>query len=133
MSVLYTYRKEKTRRANMKFKIETLESYTVMPNKHLRDKNLSLKAKGLLCTMYCLPNEWDYSMNGLVKITNTGITAIRSTIAELEINGYITRQQQRNEKGQYEYIYIVHINKKRVAPTKNCTSLRRFQNYLKKH
>lgn len=114
----------------MRFKIENLDSFTVMPNNHLQDKNLSLKAKGLLCTMYALPNQWDYSMNGLCTITNTGITAMRNIIAELEIQGWLTRQQIRNEKGKFEYIYIVHIRKKKINPIKNCTALKRFQKSL---
>lgn len=114
----------------MKFKIESLDSFTVMPNSHLMDKNLSLKAKGLLSTMYSLPNTWDYSINGLCTITNTGITAIRNIIAELEIKGYLTRKQQRNDKGQWEYWYIVHIKKRKVNPIENCTSLRRFKTAL---
>ena len=46
------------------FKIEKNKNYTVMSNYHLRDKNLSYKAKGLLSFMLSLPEEWDYSMKG---------------------------------------------------------------------
>lgn len=114
----------------MKFKLEALESFSVIPNNYLRDKDLSLKAKGLLSTMYALPNEWDYSMAGLCKITNTGITSLRSTISELELKGYLIRKQQRNEQGKFEYIYYIQIKKKKV-PLGNCTGLRRFKTALK--
>lgn len=113
----------------MKFKIETLNGYQIMPTEHLRDKRLSLKAKGLLSVMYSLPNDWDYSINGLCAISNTGITAIRSIIAEIEINGYLTREQVRN-KGKFEYIYHIYFKPKKVNPTRNCTSLRRFKTAL---
>lgn len=115
----------------MKFKIETLESYSVMPNYHLQDKNLSLKAKGLMCTFFSLPNDWDYSVKGLCKITNTGITAIRNILAELEIKGYLQREQTKTEKGEFDYIYHIFIKKRKINPTKNCIALKRFKNSLK--
>lgn len=115
----------------MKFIIEQLDGYQIMPTEHLRNKNLSLKAKGLLCIMYSLPNDWDYSMNGLCQITNTGITAMRNIMTELELNGYLERIQQKNEKGQFEYNYIIHLKKRKVK-LENCTSLRRFKTMLNK-
>lgn len=113
----------------MKFKIETLSSYTVMPNTFLDDKRISLKAKGLLATFYRLPNDWDYSVNGLCKITNTGITAIRNILAELELYGYLIRKQERTIKGTFEYIYYIFLEPKKVSPM-NCTSLRKTKQYL---
>lgn len=115
----------------MKFDIEKIESYTVMPNWHLRDKNLSLKAKGLLSVIYNLPNDWDYSMQGLCNITNTGITAIRNIIQEIELNGYLTRIETKNEKGQYEYIYKIYLRPRKVEPD-NCLALKRFKTKLNK-
>lgn len=96
----------------MKFKIETLKNYQIMPTTFLKDKRISLKAKGLLATMYSLPNEWDYSINGLCKITNTGLRAVRAAITELEIIGYIERKQIHNEKGQFDYEYLVKFTPK---------------------
>jgi predicted transcriptional regulator len=116
----------------MKFIIETLNGYQIMPTEHLRNKELSLKAKGLLSIMYSLPNDWDYSMNGLCIITNTGITAIRNIIAELELKGYLLREQKKNEKGQFEYIYRVFFKKRTVKPTKEVLSLKRFKTALNK-
>lgn len=110
----------------MKFKIENLKSYQVMPNEFLRDKKLSLKAKGLLATFYSLPNEWDYNIAGICKITNTGIRAIRSAIMELELFGYLTRYQTRKEDGTFEYDYIVHIKKQKIK-FENVTCLRRMK------
>lgn len=114
----------------MKFQIEKLDGYQIMPNEHLRNKELSLKAKGLLSIMYALPNDWDYTVNGLCKITNTGITAIRNILSEIELKGYLWREETHNEKGQFEYIYHIY-HKKRKQPLTNVTSLRRFKQALK--
>ena len=97
----------------MKFKIESLKSYTIVPNEYLRDTRISLKAKGLLSVMYSLPNDWDFTMAGLCKITNSGITTIRTIINELECFGYILREQKKNEKGQFDYIYHVYTEPKK--------------------
>ena len=96
-----------------------------MPTAFIKDKKISLKAKGLLATIYSLPNTWDYSVNGLCKITNTGLRAIRNAITELEIMGYITREQIHNEKGQFDYIYHVHLQAKL---NKNAICLERAKN-----
>lgn len=96
-----------------------------MPNAFLQDNKLSLKAKGLLATIYYLPNEWDYSVNGLCAITNTKITAMRSTLTELEINGYLTRKQTKDKEGKWEYIYIIHIKPKKQK-IKNALSTKRW-------
>ncbi len=71
-----------------------------MANYHLRDKGISLKAKGLLSLMLSLPSEWDYTLAGLAYINKEGIDAIRTAIRELENTGYIVRARQRNEAGQ---------------------------------
>lgn len=82
------------------FRIDKTRDYTVMSNHHLRNTNLSLKAKGLLSLMLSLPENWDYTTKGLSKICKDGIDSICSTIKELEQHGYIIRQRVRNEKGQ---------------------------------
>lgn len=96
----------------MRFKIENLKNFTIVPNEYIRDKRISLKSKGLLSVMYSLPNDWDFTMAGLCKITNSGITTIRTIINELECFGYILREQTKNEKGQFDYIYHVYTNPK---------------------
>ena len=82
------------------FRIEKTRDYTVMSNNHLKNKTLSLKAKGLLSLMLSLPEDWDYTTKGLSKICKDGIDSICSTVKELEQAGYIIRQRVRNEKGQ---------------------------------
>lgn len=80
-------------------RVEKTKNYTVMSNYHLRDRNLSLKAKGLLSYMLSLPEDWDYSVNGLSAICKEGVSAIASTIRELEKMGYVTRSRIRNKNG----------------------------------
>ena len=81
------------------FHVERTTNYTVMSNYHLRDKSLSLKAKGLLSLMLSLPEDWDYTLSGLARISLEGKDAIRTAVVELEKAGYITRSRIRNEKG----------------------------------
>src|SRR5699024_10095046 len=81
-------------------RVEKARDYTVMANHHLRNIELSLKAKGLLSLMLSLPEDWDYTTKGLACICKDGIDSINSTIKELEVNGYIIRRRLRNEKGQ---------------------------------
>ena len=82
------------------FRVEKSRGYTVMSNHHLRNKELSLKAKGLLSQMLSLPEDWDYTLAGLSHINRESIDAIRTAGWELEKAGYITRRQGRDEKGK---------------------------------
>ena len=82
------------------FRVERNKGYTVMSNHHLRNKELSLKAKGLLSQMLSLPEDWDYTLSGLSYINRESIDAIRTAVWELEKAGYITRRQGRDEKGK---------------------------------
>ena len=82
------------------FRVERNTGYTVMSNHHLRNKELTLKAKGLLSQMLSLPEDWDYTLSGLSYINRESIDAIRTAVWELEKAGYITRRQGRDEKGK---------------------------------
>ena len=81
-------------------RIEKTKDYTVMANHHLRNKGLSLKAKGLLSLMLSLPEDWDYTVKGLAYICKDGIDSINGAIKELENTGYMHRQRVRNDRGQ---------------------------------
>ena len=81
-------------------RIEKTKDYTVMANHHLRNKALSLKAKGLLSLMLSLPEDWDYTVKGLAYICKDGIDSINGAIKELETTGYMHRQRVRNDRGQ---------------------------------
>lgn len=82
------------------FRVERNKGYTVMSNHHLRNKELSLKAKGLLSQMLSLPEDWDYTLKGLSLINREKIDAIREAIRELERAGYIVRSRERDERGR---------------------------------
>ena len=82
------------------FRVEKNSGYTVMSNHHLRNQELSLKAKGLLSQMLSLPDNWDYTLKGLSLINLEKIDAIREAIRELERAGYIVRSRERDEKGR---------------------------------
>ena len=90
------------------FKIEKNKNYTVMSNYHLRDKRMSLKAKGLLSFMLSLPLDWDYSLDGLEKICKEGKDSIRSALNELKLYGYLVIKKTKNEKGIFEYEYMIY-------------------------
>nr|WP_301954894.1 DUF6017 domain-containing protein [uncultured Ruminococcus sp.] len=82
------------------FRVERNTGYTVMSNHHLRNKELSLKAKGLLSQMLSLPEDWDYTLAGLSYINREKIDAIREAVRELERARYIVRSRERDEKGR---------------------------------
>lgn len=90
------------------FEILGMIGFTSMPNYHLRDKNLSNQAIGLLSKILSLPKEWDYSLKGLTSICKDGITSIRNQLKELETNGYITISKYKDEKGLFRYKYTVY-------------------------
>ena len=86
------------------------KNYTVMSNTHLKDKNLSLKAKGLLSVMLSLPDNWNYSIAGLVSICKENETAIKSALNELKINGYLIVNKlkpSKATKGKIGYEYLI--------------------------
>ena len=91
------------------FRVEKNSGYTVMSNHHLRNRALSLKAKGLLSQMLSLPEDWDYTLQGLARINRESIDAIRTAVWELEKAGYITRQQNRDGKGKMaDMVYTIY-------------------------
>ena len=85
-------------------RVEKNKNYTVMSNYHLRDKNLSLKAKGLLSYMLSLPDDWDYSVRGLVSCLKEGKDSIQAALHELEKYGYLKREQGRTTDGKLSNI-----------------------------
>ena len=90
------------------FRVEKKSDYTVMSNHHLRNQEISLRAKGLLSQMLSLPSGWDYTLAGLAAINLEGIDAIREAVKELERAGYVTRERQRNTSGQFTgSVYVI--------------------------
>ena len=105
------------------FRVERNTGYTVMSNHHLRNKELSLKAKGLLSQMLSLPEDWDYTLAGLSYINRESIDAIRTAVWELEKAGYITRRQGRDEKGKMTAIEYTIYEQPQPPALENPTQL----------
>ena len=101
------------------FRIEKTRDYTVMSNHHLRDKSLSLKAKGLLSLMLSLPEEWDYTTKGLARICKDGVDSICAGVRELEEHGYVIRQRVRNPNGQLGAIEYTILEQPRPPEPEN--------------
>ena len=88
------------------FRINKTSDYSVMSNYHLKEKEMSLKAKGLLSLMLALPDEWKYSIDGLAMLSKDGKESVMYVLNELEKFGYLTRTRIKDEKGRwggYEY------------------------------
>ena len=83
------------------FRVNKNKNYTVMSNVHLRDKALPLKAKGLLSLMLSLPEDWDYSMRGLAKLSADGLDSTRAAVKALERSGYVVRRQLYDSRGRF--------------------------------
>lgn len=92
-------------------RINKNKNYTVMSNEHLRSKTLSLKAKGLLSMMLSLPDNWNYSVEGLIKICKEGERSIKNTLDELKENRYLVITKlypNQTNSGKIEYIYDIY-------------------------
>ncbi len=105
------------------FRVERNKGYTVMSNHHLRNKELTLKAKGLLSQMLSLPEDWDYTLAGLSQINREKIDAIREAIKELERAGYIVRSRERDEKGRLRGADYVIYEQPHTPPTPDLPTL----------
>lgn len=91
------------------FRVEKTKDFTIMSNHHFKNKNLSLKAKGLLSLMLSLPDEWDYTIRGLASICKDGVDSISTALKELEAEGYLIRERIRHEDGSLGKMeYIIH-------------------------
>lgn len=94
-------------------RVQKNRNYSVISNHHLKNKNLSLKAKGLLSVMLSLPDNWNYTIGGLVAISKENETTIKTTLNELKQNGYLTVTKlnpNQSKTGRFEYIYDVFEN-----------------------
>lgn len=89
-------------------RVEKNRNYTVINNEFLRNKDLSLKAKGLLAVCLSLPDTWNWSIAGLVAICKESITSVRSSLKELEEHGYVTILKTKDDKGRFIYEYTIY-------------------------
>lgn len=89
-------------------KVEKTSNYTVMSNAHLRDRNLSMKAKGLMSIVLSLPDNWEYSIAGLAALSSEKESAVKSALNELKDHGYLVvnkRMPNDTQSGRIEYEY----------------------------
>ena len=99
------------------YRVNKNRGYTVMANFHLRDKNLSLKAVGLLSKMLSFNDGWQFSTRGLSAICKEGPDAILSALRELENYGYLVRHQARDEKGRMSsMVFEIYEKPQEVLP-----------------
>ena len=105
------------------FRVERNTGYTVMSNHHLRNKELTLKAKGLLSQMLSLPEDWDYTLKGLSFINREQIDAIREAVRELERAGYIVRSRERDAKGRLRGADYVIYEQPQLPPKPDLPTL----------
>ena len=95
----------------MVFRVQKNKNYVVMSNYHLKDKFLSLKAKGLLSIILSLPADWDYTQTGLVQLSTDKVSSLRSALNELRKYGYIKvikKKPNETDSGRFEYEYLVY-------------------------
>ena len=105
------------------FRVERNRGYTVMSNHHLRNVELTLKAKGLLSQMLSLPESWDYTLAGLSRINREKIDAIREAVRELERAGYIVRSRERDGKGRLRGADYIIYEQPHTAPISDLPTL----------
>lgn len=92
-------------------RVNKTANFTVMSNHHLKNRELSLKAKGLMSQMLSLPDSWDYSVAGLVAINVESETAIKNALSELKKKGYLVVTKltpDKTDSGRIEYIYDLY-------------------------
>jgi hypothetical protein len=82
-------------------RVNKTQNYTVLSNHHFKEKGMSLKAKGLLSLMLSLPDDWDYSISGLVTLSKDGKDSVMSALSELEKFGYLKRNRTTDSKGRF--------------------------------
>ena len=107
------------------FRVEKTKNYTVIGNYHFREKKMSLKAKGLLSLMLSLPEDWNFSAEGLATLSKDGRDGVNAALKELEKFGYLERKQLFSKAGKFTgYEYIVHEKPSTEKPsTENPTQL----------
>lgn len=101
----------------MTFRVNKTSNYTVMSNTHLREKNMTLRAKGLLSVMLSLPENWDYSIAGLAAINAESENIIKQSLDELKRFGYLVVTKltpRQTESGRYEYIYDIYEQPQKI-------------------
>jgi hypothetical protein len=92
-------------------RVNKTSDYTIMGNSHLKERDMSLKAKGLLSMMLSLPDNWDYSVAGLVSVCKESESSIKTALNELKKFGYLVitkKLPNQTESGKIEYEYNIY-------------------------
>ncbi len=97
-------------------RVKKCKDYTVVNNSYLRDKNLSLKTIGLMTIMLSLPENWDYTIEGLANLLKDGRTTIRTALQELEENKYLVRNRKRDALGKLTSTEYILYEKNTITP-----------------
>lgn len=117
-------------------RVNKTNDYTVMSNSHFREYKMSLKAKGLLSEMLSLPNDWDYTIAGLVKINKDNETSVKSALEELKDFGYLIvtkKMPNETESGRIEYIYDIYEKPKQEGEKQDLENLGVEIQHLENH
>lgn len=117
-------------------RVEKTKNYTVMSNYHFKEKDMSLKAKGLLSLMLSLPDNWDYSIAGLVAICKENETAIKSALKELQQFGYVRVDKimpDKTDSGRIEYIYNIYEKPKQDSKKQGVENLPLENQHVENH
>ncbi len=91
-----------------RIRVEKNKNFTTINNEFIFNKNLSLKAKGLLCHLLALPNDWKLYVEEVEKWSTDGKASIYSAFKELTSNGYVKREQKREKGKIVSWDYIVY-------------------------
>lgn len=83
------------------FRVHKTKDFTIMSNTHFKEREMSLKAKGLLSLMLSLPDDWSYNIKGLCALSKDGKDSVMSALSELEKFGYLTRTRETDSKGRF--------------------------------
>lgn len=78
---------------------ETQKNFTVIQNYVLSSTNISLKAIGIYCKLISLPDNWNFTEEGLACICKDGKDSIRSALKELEDLNLLYRFRIREKDG----------------------------------
>lgn len=137
VSILKSIRKgfceKRGEKVGEKLKIVRQDGFTVLPNQLIRDPTLSLESLGLLARMLMLPDDWDFSVAGLAKLSGCGKDKIRTALGNIEKSGYLLREQEHGAHGKFVNTYVLYDvpNAHRVGLTdaaEPCREIRRKQN-----
>lgn len=103
-------------------RVAKTKDYTVMSNHHLKNRDLSLKAKGLMSWMLSCPDDWDFTVSGIVSCMKEGKDAIASTLTELEKAGYLIKTNSRGKDGKFQVDFVLHEEPKTIVVTRKNSS-----------